>query len=224
MTPFFTLLRHESGLLLRGGWNTVAVVGFTLLVSVVSSFAFRFPGISPEQLRAVFTGALWIIFLFSGTILLSHSWQMERENSAHWGVWLATGAGTQLFFAKLVVGVVALTALGVLAAGTLAVFFSYGLSGAFGGLCALLAICSLGFVAIGTLLSALAASVREREVILPLLFYPLLLIMLAQAVTLTTGVLEGRPLRLDFPFVFLVAFDVISVAVSYLLFQYVITE
>ena len=84
---------------------------------------------------------------------------------------------------------------------------------------------TLGFAAVGTLLSAMTVQVRAREVMLPVLLFPIVLPVLIAAVRLTAGILDGQP----WPEIrrwmqLLVGFDVLFVALSYLVFDYVVEE
>ena len=82
---------------------------------------------------------------------------------------------------------------------------------------------TVGFAAVGTLLSAMAANTRAREVMLPVLLFPVLLPVVISAVKVTAGILDGLPwadltawLRL------LIGFDVIFLTISYMTFDYVV--
>jgi len=84
---------------------------------------------------------------------------------------------------------------------------------------------TIGFSAVGTIVSAMTVHARAREVMLPILLFPLVLPVLIAAVKLTGGVLDGQPWReIQNWMQLLVGFDVIFLVVSYLAFEYVIEE
>ena len=82
-----------------------------------------------------------------------------------------------------------------------------------------------GFVAVGTLLAAIAVCTKGREIILPLVLYPISLPLIAAAVFLTRALLETGVLEFSgFWFVLICVFDVVSLTMSWLLFEYVVGE
>ena len=99
------------------------------------------------------------------------------------------------------------------------------LLGHIGALAAVLLLGSVGLVAVGTLFSAMSVNTRIREVLLPVLLFPLAAPVLISGVRSTLGILAGRPWADVLPGVrLLVAFDVIFVVVGYLIFEYVVEE
>ncbi len=84
---------------------------------------------------------------------------------------------------------------------------------------------TLGFAGVGTLLSAMTAQTRAREVLLPILLLPVAAPVLIFAVKATAGVLDGLPLSEIARWLqMLVAFDVIFPAVAFMTFDYVVKE
>jgi len=84
---------------------------------------------------------------------------------------------------------------------------------------------TLGFAGVGTVLSAMTAQTRAREVLLPILLLPVAAPLLIFAVKATAGVLDGLPLsEITRWLQMLVAFDVIFPAVAFMTFDYVVKE
>ena len=82
---------------------------------------------------------------------------------------------------------------------------------------------TIGIAAVGTLLSAIAVNTKAREVMLPVLLFPIILPVVISAVKVTAGILDGIPLGdLAHWLRFLIAFDVIFLVVSYMTFDYVV--
>jgi len=82
---------------------------------------------------------------------------------------------------------------------------------------------TVGFAAVGTLLSAMAVNTRAREVLLPVLLFPVILPVVLSAVKLSAGVLDGLPWSDLAPWLrLIVGFDVIFLAVSYMAFDYLV--
>ena len=89
----------------------------------------------------------------------------------------------------------------------------------------ILVLTTVGFVAVGTLFSALAVNTKAREMVLPILFFPIVVPIIISAVTASDLALSGAPWdSLSSWLQIIVAFDVIYLAVSYLIFAFVIEE
>jgi len=180
-------------------------------------------GASPQP--AVAAAILWITVVFSATLGLARSQALEQERGALQGVLLApVGRGT-LFLGKCAANlllVLALMAI-VVVAGT--VLLSPEIGRRAGALALPFALGGVGFAAVGTLLSAMAAATRLREVLLPILLLPVALPAIIVSLAGVTAALEGggaaavlEPARA------LVAFDVIFVVLGTWLFGYVVEE
>jgi heme exporter protein B len=106
-----------------------------------------------------------------------------------------------------------------------AVLFNYSLSGRLGGLAVVLAVHTLGFAGVGTLLGALTARTRRGDLLLPLALFSVSIPLIISAVKTTAVVLKGRPLAEASDWLQIAgAFDAIFVTASFLVFEYVIEE
>ena len=84
---------------------------------------------------------------------------------------------------------------------------------------------SIGYVAVGTLLSSMAVQTRTREVLLPVLLFPVIVPVLLAAVKASSGFLQNLPMNEIWPWLnILIAYDVIFTAVAFIVFDYVIEE
>jgi heme exporter protein B len=93
------------------------------------------------------------------------------------------------------------------------------------GLLGTIVLGSLGYVVVGTLLAAMAVQARTRDVLLPILLFPVILPVLVAAVKATTGFLQGLPAPDIQPWIqLMVAFDVIFTAVAFMMFDFVVEE
>ena len=174
---------------------------------------------------AVVAAILWITVVFAATLGLARSQALEHDRQAFSGVLLApVGRGT-LFLAKaaanlllilLVMAVVVLAETVLVSAdlGRRSTFVALPL--AFGG---------VGFAATGTLLGAMAAATRLREVLLPILLVPVTLPAIVVSLSGVTAALEGAPLAAVLgSAAFLAAFDIIVLVLGVWLFEYVVDE
>ena len=203
---------------LRGQQVWVAMGLFALLVLVVFNFAFD---LRVENQAAVAPGALWIAFVFASILGLGRTLAAELDKGSMDRLLLCPVDRQVIFLAKLLgnlifIGVVEVVAVPVFAA-------IYNLPVLTWRLLPILALGTLGIATIGTLFSAVAANTRAREVVLPLLIFPLIVPVVIGAVKATQGLIG--PLAGDAPWLGLIAaFDVIFLSIASITFQYVVEE
>ncbi len=194
---------------------------FTLLVLLIFNFALDLTG---ETVRAVAPGILWVTFIFAGMLTLGRTFARERERGSLQGLLLAPLDRGALFLAKLLTNLVLLGIVEVVALpGFIAL---YNLSLRPGPALLAIALGTLGFATVGTLFAAVAANTRAREALLPLLLFPVLVPVIIGAVAATGRSLAGADAAPDGPpwLGLLAAFDAIFLALSYVVFEYVIEE
>jgi heme exporter protein B len=192
---------------------------------VVSSFAFRKVGYGTPELNGMLPGIFWLCFLFAGVTVLNRALSIEREDHALIGLLLTRVDPLRVYFSKATVIFGVLWVVQLLLALLLGLFFSPTVFSVFPELLLLSALAAVGFSALGTLLATIATATQGREIVLPLLLFPLLLPLFAGAVFLTQGLLDqGVVLYSSFWFVLLVAFDVVALALSIILFEFAVLD
>lgn len=196
-----------------------SILLFSLLVLVVFSFAFN-P--VDNDLSKVFAGILWIAFFFAGTLGLNRSFVAEKGNDALSGLVLAPIDRSSLFLGKFISNLLFMTVVEVLMTPIFFVLLRYPYQGGFGPFVAVLVLGTIGFAAIGTFLAALASNARASEVLLPILLFPLLAPEVIFTVRATEGALGGDMDQLLTGLRFLGAYDLIFLAVPFLLFDYLV--
>lgn len=206
---------------MRSRERLVSMLTFAVLVAVVFSFA-----LDPTVRARSITGAmLWVTILFAGMLGLGRSFSMEREQDAMSGMLLAPMDRGALFLGKFIANLLLLLATEVVVFPVYALFFQVELWGRLGGLALVVLLASAGFMALGTLFSAVAASTRLGETLLPILLLPLLIPVVIFAAGATQRLLLGRPLEEVMGSVrMLLAFDLIFVVVCTLIFGAVVEE
>jgi len=196
-----------------------AGVVFALLVLVIFNFAFD---LRVENAELVAPGVLWMTFIFVGTLGIGRAFAAERDRGTLDGLLLAPIDRSALYVAKtvtnaLLMGIVELIVLPVFAA-----LFNVRL--AWLETASTVALGTIGFAGVGTLVAAIASNTRAREVLLPVLLFPLevpVVIASVKATALALGAQPADPL----PWLqLLIGFDVILVASSFLMFEYVIED
>lgn len=204
-------------------WRTREVVtggaAFALLVLVVFNFAFD---LRVDNVTEIAPGVLWVGFAFAGMLGFGRSFAAERERGTLDGLLLAPIDRGAIYLAKTTTNAIFMGLVELVTFPAFVALFNVRLDWAAAGLAALLG--TLGFAAAGTLVSAIAANTRAREVMLPLLLLPLAVPVLIASVQATALALGARPAE-TWPWLQLLAgFDVILLGLSYLLFEYVLEE
>jgi len=198
-----------------------AMFVFAVLVIVIFNFAFELRGV--ERVREAAPGILWVAFTFAGVLGLNRAFVLEKDRGCLEGLLLAPVDHTAVYFGKMISTLLFML---VVEAIVLPVFTAlFGINLLDLRLVLIVALGTLGFAGVGTLLSAMTAQTRAREVLLPILLLPVAAPLLIFAVKATAGVLDGLPLSdIAHWLQLLVAFDVIFPAVAFMTFDYVVKE
>ncbi len=200
----------------RQVWGGMAL--FALLVLVVFNFAFD---LRVNDKVAVAPGALWIAFVFASILGLGRTFAAELEHGSMDRLLICPVDRKAIYCAKLLgnmafIGVVEIIAVPLFAA-------AYDLPVLTLGIIPIVLLGTLGIAAIGTLFSAIASNTRAREVLLPLLVFPLVIPVVIGAVRATQELVS--PVGDGVPWLgLIIAFDVIFLSVSAVMFQYVVEE
>lgn len=170
-------------------------------------------------------GALWVTFTFAAMLGLNRAFLLERELHGLDGILLTPVPRAAIFWGKFGANLVFVGAIEAISLPLFVVFYDVPIWMRFGELVLVIAMATVAFVAVGTLLSAMAVRTRYAELMLPLLLLPFLVPPLVGGVQLTARLLEGRPLSdLSGWLKLIAAFDLAFVSLSALLFQVVIEE
>jgi len=205
----FTLARKDLRLELRARDTLPAMLLFVVSTLVVFRFAL------PEGADDVAAqGLLWVALVFTALLGLARAWAPEREGGALEGLVLAPTDRSAIWLGKSAAVFVFLLAIDAVALPAFALFFApVGLSTVAGVLLA-----NLGICAIGTLLAAMAAASRTRELILPLLFLPLAIPLVVGGVGAGVSAEPSRFLA------FLGLYDGVFAILCWASFEYVVSE
>jgi len=202
--------------------NFNAVVFFAALTLLLFGFAL---GPDDQALRAAAGGIVWLTILFSGVLSFNRSYEQELEGGALDALLLYPGERRSIFLGKFLanLGFVLLVEAILIPAATLLYQLDPGLAPF--RLLLVILLGSIGFVALGTFYAAMASRVRAREVLLPLLLFPMLIPLLLAAVESTTALLTGDAMGNAGAWIrLLIVFDLIFLVACVLAFDYVIEE
>src|SRR6266550_3260379 len=206
----------------RGRETVLAGAVFALLVLVIFNFAFD---LRVENVAAVAPGVLWVTVTFSGVLSLGRAFARERDRRTLDGLLLAPVDRSALYLAKVIGSLVSMLVVEAVALPAFIALFNVTVDA--GLLIAALLLGTLGLAGVGTLFAAIAAHTRAREVLLPLLLFPIQIPVILATVK-STGAAIRVP-GLDPPELgqwlgLLVAFDALFISLSVLLFEFAIEE
>ena len=198
-----------------------ASLSFALVVLLLFSFAFD-P--SEETTREISGGLLWIVFAFAGTLLLNRSFARELGNDCLDALISAPIPGSALFLGKALANYVLVMAVELIALPLFGVFYNVRWTSQFWQLMLVIALGTWGMTVTGTIFSALTVNIRLREVMLPILNFPILIPALLGAMQLTSALVAGKPITEDNNawLKMLIGFDVMYTAVSVVLVETVL--
>jgi heme exporter protein B len=203
------LARKDVLLELRGRDTLPAMVLF--VVSTLVVFHFALPARSSEVAAQ---GLLWVALLFTAVLGLTRSFVAEREHRLLDGLVLAPCDRSAIWAAKGIAALAFLALAELVALPVFALFFS----GVSWRTVAAVALANVGIASVGTLLSAMAAAGRARELLLPLLFLPLAIPIVVGGVGASIASDGGRYLG------FLALYDLVFAIICWASFEYVVTE
>jgi heme exporter protein B len=218
LAPVLAILWKDIRCELRSKQTWTGMGLFALLVLVIFNFAFD---LRVDNKAAIAPGVLWVAFVFASLLGLGRTIAAEREKGSMDRLLLCPVDRKAIYLAKLLgnllfIGVVEIVALPVYAA-----LFNVPLFA--GALLPIVLLGTLGVATIGTLFSAMAAATRARELLLPVLVFPLIVPVVISAVRATGSLIVAAPN--EPPWLGLIAaFDVIFLSISMLMFEFVIEE
>ncbi len=197
-----------------------AMLVFALLVILIFNFSL---GLDPLTRREVTAGVLWVTFAFAGTLGLNRSLAIEKDRGCLDGLLLAPVDRSSIYFGKAIGNLVFMFAVEAIVLPLYSVLYNVNLFNP--GLLLVIALGSIGYTAVGTLLASMAVQTRTRDVLLPILLFPLVIPVLLSAVRASTGFLNGLPMEEIWPSLnLLVVYDLIFIALAFMFFDYVVEE
>ncbi len=218
----WTVAQKDLRLELRTRTAIVSAVVFTALVLTLFNFGRDPTAVATIDLAPTI---LWVTFTFAAMLTLNRAFQLELENQALDGLLVSPLSRTSLYWGKLIANLVFVAVVEAVGLPLFVLFFNVPVGHVLFPLVGVIALATLGFVAVGTLFSALVIRTRFAELLLVVILLPFLLPPLIGAVQVTARLLEGRPLSESVgDLKLLAAYDITFVSLATLLFRYTVDE
>jgi heme exporter protein B len=202
----------------KAGFNAVAFLG--VLILLLFGFAL---GPDAEALRNAAAGALWLAILFSGVLAFNRSYQLELDGAALEPLLLYPAPRWTIFAGKFAANLLFVLLVEAIVVPVAIILFQVKSVAGWVPAAGVLLLGSIGFVGLGTFYASMASRSRAREVLLPLLLFPMLVPVLLASAEASSALLAGNPMQDAGAWVkLLIAFDVIFVVASFFAFDHVI--
>jgi heme exporter protein B len=198
-----------------------ASASFALVILVLFSFAFD---LGREELYAISGGLLWLVYSFAGALIVNRSFARELPNDCldvlvaspapGWAIFL--GKAIAAFFLLIIVEIISLPVFGL--------FYNIRWTESFGSLVLVIVLATWGITVVGAAFSAVTVNVRLRELMLPVLLYPILIPLLIGAMGTTTSLFSGESMNAaNFASLrLLIGFDAIYTALALYLIEFIL--
>jgi heme exporter protein CcmB len=196
---------------------------FAAMVVLIFSFAFVKDG---SPVGNVAAGILWVAIAFAGTLGLSRAFDRERENDTMRGLLLSPASRTAIFLGKALGIVVFMAVVEVIVAPMVAVLFNQPLFDNPVPFLLSLVLATFGFAVVGSVFAAMLLKAQSRDVLLPVVLYPILVPLLIAGTKSTAALVEAQPdvTAAFFWIKFLAVYDVVFVAVALWTFESLVIE
>ncbi|HCC78814.1 MAG: cytochrome C biogenesis protein [Chloroflexi bacterium GWB2_49_20] len=197
-----------------------AMLVFGMLVILIFNFALKLD--AKTRITAT-SGILWVTFTFAGTLGLNRSMAVEKDRGCLDGLLLAPVDRSSIYFGKLLSNLAFMFIVEAIVLPLYSLLYNVNLFNP--GLLLVILLGSVGYIAIGTLLSAMAVQTRTRDVMLPILLFPVIIPVVVAAVEASGGYLQGMDIsELRYWINLLLVYDVIFIAIAFMVFDYVVEE
>lgn len=197
-----------------------AMLVFALLVILIFNFALE---LDARARASVTSGVLWVTFAFAGTLGLNRSMATEKDRGCLDGLLLAPVDRSAIYFGKAIGNLIFMFVVELVVLPVYSILYNINLFRP--GLLLIILLGSIGYVAVGTLLSTMAVQARTRDILLPILLFPLVVPVLIAAVKASGGILQDFAWEEIRGWInLLIVYDVIFIAIAFMFFDYVVEE
>ncbi|HVN53349.1 MAG TPA: heme exporter protein CcmB [Anaerolineaceae bacterium] len=221
LRAMFAILWKDLAAELRSRELLTGMLIFALLVILIFNFALE---LDPASRASVTSGVLWVTFTFAGTIGLNRSMAVEKDRGCLDGLLLAPVDRSAIYFGKALGNLIFMLLMAAIILPTYSLLYNTNLFRP--GLLLVILLGSVGYVAVGTLLAAMSVQARTRDILLPILLFPVSVPVLVASVKASSGYLQPVvDMSAIQPWItLLIVYDVIFTAVAFMVFDYVVEE
>jgi heme exporter protein B len=223
-TPFLSavgaIIWKDLAAELRSRELVSAMLTFAILVILIFNFALELDA----QTRATVTsGVLWVTFVFAGTLGLNRTMAVEKDRGCLDGLLLAPVDRTAIYFGKTTANLAFILLMAAIILPLYSLLYNINLFQP--GFLLVILLGSIGYTSVGTLLATMAVQARTRDMLLPVMLFPVAIPVLVAAVKASSGYLQGSPAVQIQPWLsLLIAYDVIFCAIAFMVYDYVVEE
>lgn len=197
-----------------------AMLVFALLVILIFNFALE---LDIEARDTVTAGVLWVTFAFAGTLGLNRSMAIEKDRGCLDGLLLAPVDRSAIYFGKMFANLIFMILVEMIVLPIYSILYNINLF--VPGLLVVILLGSIGYVAVGTLLVTMAVQARTRDILLPILLFPIVLPVLLAAVKASGNFLQGFEMAEIWPWLnLLIVYDIIFIAIAFMVYDFVVEE
>ena len=197
-----------------------AMLVFSLLVILIFNFALE---LDVRTRQSVTAGVLWATFAFAGTLGLNRSMSIEKDRGCLDGLLLAPVDRSAIYFGKVLSNLAFMLIVELIVLPVYSVLYNVNLF--LPGLLLVILLGSIGYVSVGTLLAAMSVQTRTRDILLPILLFPVVVPVLLAAVKASSGFLNGAEMTEILPPInLLIFYDLVFTAVAFMVFDSVVEE
>jgi heme exporter protein B len=223
-SPFLKAMAAVIWKDLAAEWRSREVISAMLVFAMLVLFIFNFALQLDAGARAALTsGVLWVTFIFAGTLGLNRSMAVEKDRGCLDGLLLAPVDRSAIYFGKMLSNLVFILVTAVIVLPVYSLLYNTNLFN--GGLALVILLGAEGYAAVGTLLASMAVQARTRDILLPILLFPVALPVLVAAVEASTGFLGGAAWGDIVPWINqLLVYDVVFTAAAFMVFDFVVEE
>jgi heme exporter protein B len=216
-----SIARKDLKTELRTKESLNASASFALVILVLFSFAFD---LDRDSIYAISGGLLWLVYSFAGALIVNRSFARELPNDCLDVLIASPTPAWALFLGKAVAAFLLLLIVEAISLPIFGLFYNINWTGVFWPLLLVTALTTWGITVVGTAFSAVTVNVRLRELMLPVLLYPILIPLLIAAMGMTSGLLSGNLTTPDGAQYLrqLIAFGVIYTALSLYMIEFIL--
>jgi heme exporter protein B len=197
-----------------------AMFVFALLVVLIFNFALE---LEAGTRASVAAGVLWVTFTFAGTLGLNRSMATEKDRGCLDGLLLAPVDRSAIFFGKMVSNLVFMLIVEAVVIPIFSLLYNINLINT--GLIMVTLLGSVGYITVGTLLAAMAVQARTRDILLPILLFPVVIPVVIAAVKASTGYIQNIPMEEITPWInLMLVYDVVFLSAAWMVFDKVVEE